>query len=367
MVNNLRLIVKRNVLTIILLTVAFGLAHFLRQPISLFPTMVDWQTISTLSGLLIITTGIKESGLFYFLASRIARQIGNERLLALFLVILAAILSMFLTNDIALFIVVPLTLTLQQIAERDYSKLIVFEAIAVNVGSSLTPIGNPQNIYLWHHWGISFPGFVREMLPIVSLMSAWLLAMTYVCFPSREIGTANKHQTVIDRALFTISVTLLPLFIVSIELGSGKYFLLIIFLAMLITRKNILLKCDWGLILLFMVIFIDLDLICKLKTVNHFLAQLDFSNLQTVFLSGALFSQVISNVPSAILLAKHSPNFKIIAYGVNIGGNGLLIASFANLIALRFSNKINRYFSFHLYSLSYFLITLISSFYLLLH
>ncbi len=358
MVNNIRSALKRNLLTVVLLVAALGLAYGLRQPLRLFPAMVDWKTIFTLSGLLLITTGIKESGLFYLLAYRIARKIDNERLLALFLIFLAAILSMFLTNDIALFIVVPLTLTLQQIVENDYSKIIIFEAIAVNAGSSLTPIGNPQNIYLWHQWGVSFHSFVREMIPVFSVMSIWLLAMTFLCFPSRKIEVANNHNNVVDQGLFIISAILLVVFVSSIELCLGTYFLPIILLVILITRKSIFLKCDWGLILLFVVIFVDLDLICRLKAVNYLLAMLDFSNIRTLFLSGALFSQVISNVPSAILLTKHSTNFKIIAYGVNIGGNGLLIGSFANLIALRFSDKKTTYFLFHIYSLPYFIITL---------
>jgi Na+/H+ antiporter NhaD/arsenite permease-like protein len=354
---------RRNVLTGVLLAVALGLAYVLRQPLRLFPAMVDWNTIFTLSGLLLITTGIKESGLFYLLAYRISRRIDNERLLALFLVFLAAILSMFLTNDIALFIVVPITLTLQQIVESDYSKIIIFEAIAVNVGSSLTPIGNPQNIYLWHQWGISFHGFVREMMPVVSIMSIGLIAMIFLCFPSKKIEVANNHNNIVDRGLFIISAILLVVFVSSIELGYETYFLPIILFVILITRKSIFLKCDWGLVLLFIIIFIDLNLICRFKAVNHLLAMLDFSNVRVLFLSSALFSQVISNVPSAILLTNHSSNFKIIAYGVNIGGNGLLIGSFANLIALRFSNRKYNYFSFHVYSLPYFIITLISSFY----
>ncbi len=142
MVNNIQSTLKGNLLTVVLLVAALGLAYVLRQPLCLFPAMVDRKTISTLSGLLLITTGIKESGLFYFFAYRIARKIDNERLLAMFLIFFATILSMFVTNNIALFIVVPLTLTLQQIVESDYSKIIIFEAIAVNVGSSLTPIGN---------------------------------------------------------------------------------------------------------------------------------------------------------------------------------------------------------------------------------
>jgi len=349
-----------------LLAAALGLVYALRQPLRLFPAMVDWKTISTLSGLLLITTGIKESGLFYLFAYRIARKIDNERLLALFLISLAAILSMFLTNDIALFIVVPLTLTLQQIVESNYSKIIIFEAIAVNVGSSLSPIGNPQNIYLWHQWGISFHSFVRKMIPVVSIMSIWLLAMTFLCFPSKKIEVANNHTNVVDRGLFIISAILLVIFISSIELGYETNILPIIFLVILITRKIIFLKCDWGLILLFIVIFVDLDLICRLKAVNNLLAMPDFDNIRALFLSGALFSQVISNVPSAILLTNRSTNFKIIAYGVNIGGNGLLIGSFANLIALRFFNRTYNYFAFHAYSLPYFIGTLISSYYLLI-
>ncbi len=366
MVNNIRSVLKGNLLTVLLLAAALGLARFLHQPLSQFPSMVDWKTISTLSGLILITTGIKESGLFYLAAYRISQKIDNERLLALFLVFLAAVLSMFLTNDIALFIVVPLTLTLQQIVKGDYSKIIIFEAIAVNAGSSLTPIGNPQNIFLWHQWGIPFFGFVREMLPLVAIMAGWLLAMVIICFPSRQIRAANNHSNAVDRGLFTVSAILLISFIYSIETGYETYFLPMVFLVMLVTRKDIFLKCDWGLILLFIAIFIDIDLICHLKPVNHLLAMLDFKDPRVLFLSGAFFSQAISNVPSSILLAKHSSNFEIIAYGVNIGGNGLLISSFANLIAMRFCHKKYKCLSFHIYSLPYFIITLVSCWYLLI-
>lgn len=359
MVNNILSTLKRNFLTIVLLATACGLMYAIHQPLSLLPSMVDWETISTLSGLLLITTGIKESGLFHLVAYHIAKKINNYRVLALFLISLAAILSMFLTNDIALFIVIPLTLTLQQIVGSNYSKIIIFEALAVNVGSSLTPIGNPQNIYLWHNWGISFYGFIKEMIPLVSMMSTLLLLMAFLCFSSKKIKVINNQTNVVDRGLFVVSTLLLVGFILSIDLGYEASFLIITFLSMLIIRKSIFLKCDWGLILLFIAIFIDLDLVCRLNVVSQLLAMLDFNNIRTLLLSGALFSQLISNVPSTILLVKHSANFKMIAYGVNIGGNGLLIGSFANLIALRFSANKRSYLYFHAYSLPYFIISLI--------
>ncbi len=364
--NSIKSVLSRNVLTVILMAIALGLAYILRQPLKSFPSAVDWDTIFTLSGLLLITTGIKESGLFYVVAYRITLRIDNERLLALFLAFLAAIFSMFLTNDISLFILIPLTLTLQQITERDYSRIIFFEAIAVNVGSSLTPIGNPQNIYLWHQWGISFFVFVKEMIPLVFIMLFWLIGMIVLCFPSRKIQVNNNRNYSVDRKLFVICAVLLVGFVLSIELGYELYFLPVVFLFMLLNRKDIFFKCDWGLIFLFIVIFIDVDLVCRFKFVTHLLNMLYFHNIQTLFLFSALFSQLISNVPSAILLANHTSNYKIIAYGVNIGGNGMLIGSFANLIALRFLKKKENYLYFHLYSLPYFAITLISCLWLLI-
>ncbi len=351
---------KKNFLLVILLVTALGLAVALGQPLRRLPGLVDWNTIVTLSGLLLITTGIKESGLFYLAAYRISRQIDSERLLALFLVCISAILAMFLTNDIALFIIVPLTLCLQQISDTDYSKIIIFEAIGTNVGSALTAIGNPQNIFLWHQWDVSFSCFIKEMAPLVFIMSLELFALIVLCFSSKKLKCANNHHPVVDRGLFYFSAILLIVFIVSIELHDEKYFLGAIFLLLFLVRKKVILKTDWTLIFLFIVIFINLNLICHFEGLQHLLARLNFNNPHMVFLSGAFMSQAISNVPSAILLANYSSSFKMIAYGVNIGGNGLLIGSFANLIAMRFIKKQFKYCLFHAYSLPYFTITLIS-------
>ncbi len=352
------LFVKKNYLLTAFVVASVGLSLILRQPLRRLPTFVDWNTIITLSGLLLITMGIKESGLFYLIAYRISRRIDNERFLALFLIFISLILSVFLTNDITLFIIVPLTLSLQEISDNDYSKTVVFEAIAVNVGSSLTAIGNPQNIFLWHQWGISFLSFIKEMTPLVLIMSAWLFIFAFFAFPSKRIKLNHAQHPPVNRRLFFLSAFLLILFIFSVELNFERYLLLVIILAFLFFDKKIISETDWGLILLFIFIFIDIQLLCQLKEIGHILTHLDFNNTRTLLLSGSLLSQVISNVPATILLSHYSSNFKIISYGVNIGGNGLLIGSFANLIALRFINNKSKYFVFHVYSISYFIITL---------
>jgi len=196
---------KRNHLLVVSLFVLFILALTAGQPIQHYPAFIDWGTIVTLTGLLLITTAIKESGLFYFLAYRISRRINDERCLALFLIFASVVLSMFLTNDITLFIIVPLTLSLQKISSSDYVKFIIFEAIAVNVGSSLTAIGNPQNIFLWHQWDISFLLFIKEMTPLVLIMTLWLLLFLLIAFPPKKIAPINHQHLQVDRWLFLVS------------------------------------------------------------------------------------------------------------------------------------------------------------------
>ncbi len=346
---------KRNRLLAISFFIFLLLVPLTEIPIYCYPDFVDWDTIITLTGLLLLTAGIKKSGMFSFIAYRISKDIHNERYLAVFLVFTAAILSMFLTNDIALFIIVPLTVSLRKISNTDYIKIIIFEAIGVNVGSSLTPIGNPQNIFLWHQWDISFFKFLMEMAFPVSLMSILLFAFLLVFFRSRQINHVKNRCPDVKKHLFCISTAFLIIFIISIELDHEIYFLPFIFITYLIKNRKVLFSADWGLILLFIIIFIDLHLFSELGPVQQLFNQLHLENPKNLFISGAFLSQMISNVPAAILLTKYSDNFQIIAHAVDIGGNGLMLASFANLIALRFIEDRSKYWQFHKYSLAYFL------------
>ena len=132
------------------LLILLGLLLACFAPFSLrqLPAAVDWSTILTLGGLLMLTKGIEASGYFDVLGRRLVQRFQSERSLALFLTAAAALLSTFLTNDVALFILVPLTLTLRRYSSLPIARLVIFEALAVNAGSLLTPIGNPQNILL---------------------------------------------------------------------------------------------------------------------------------------------------------------------------------------------------------------------------
>ena len=165
----LKFIIKEKILATFLFLLIL-LSFIYPYKIGNYPYFVDWKTITALAGLLIITTGLKESGYFYQLSKRFLIKLKNEKKLALFLVILSALLSTFLTNDITLFITVPLTLSFQKILSNEIEKVVIFEAIAVNIGSLLTPIGNPQNMFLWHRWNISFAYFIVRMFTLFALL-----------------------------------------------------------------------------------------------------------------------------------------------------------------------------------------------------
>ncbi len=324
-----------------------------------YPHFIDWRTIMALTGLLVITTGLKESGYFNFITKRMLKRFHDERTLSLFLVLFSALLSAFITNDITLFIVIPLTFSIQSVIKNDISKLIIFEAIAVNVGSALTPIGNPQNLYLWHRWNISFLYFIFKMSPLVIIQLVLLLIFIWIVFPREKIRNSNdKNVEKYKKPLLWSSIILMFVYIVSIELKLTYIVLIIIILFYFLTYRKILLKVDWLLILLFMIIFIDFHIVSNIPIISRIVRSVMESNSAgKVFSLSILTSQLISNVPASVFISKFTNNWFAISYGVNIGGNGLVIGSIANIIALRMSNSKNIWINFHKFSVPFLLVT----------
>ena len=328
------------------------------EKITAYPDFVDWHTVLNLTGLLIVVTAIKESAFFGRFSHSLLAKTATERGLAFVIVALSGILAMFLTNDIALFITVPLTLGFRDVVKNDVKKLIIFQALAVNVGSALTPVGNPQNLFLWHQWGISFFRFVGKMAPLFVVMSVVLVVFVWISFPSRKLSFHSKQRkNDVDTTMFILSIVVLAGFILSIELGVAYDALAAVVLIYLIFYRKIFVKTDWALLLLFMVMFIDFHLLSEDPLVAKFVSQFDLSKSSGIFLSSLFFSQVMSNVPATIFMTKFSSGWFAIAYGVNAGGNGLVMASLANIIALRFVKERSIWIGFHKYSILYLVIT----------
>lgn len=321
-----------------------------------YPQLVDWPTIRTLLGLLILTRGIEASGWLSRLAVRVAQHLHTERALALFLMVLSVALAMFLTNDVALFVVVPLTLSLGAIVNLPLRRLVIFEAIAVNCGALLTPVGNPQNIFLWQHSGVTFLTFIWQMLPLFLCCLALLGVFIGMAFKPRPIETAAvRDAPVFDRRLLLVSLILYLPFLVMTDLHQGVLALGLVAIVMLIAAPRILWQIDWPLMGVFVLMFIDLRLLTEQAWLTQAITALDLHRPLRLFATGALLSQGLSNVPASILLSGYSTDWRVIAWGVNVGGFGLLIGSLANLIALRIGRQRGSLLAFHAWSIPFFL------------
>jgi len=342
--------------TLLSVFVLFSTLHPVR--LAEYPGLVDWPTIATLTGLLLITAGIEESGVLHALAVRILRVVPDERRLALFLLVASALLSALLTNDIALFIVVPLTLSLRQHVVLPVGRLVIFEAFAVNTGSMLTPIGNPQNIFLWQSSGVHVHEFVSAMWPPVLVAGGCLALFARFAFRPRPLGL--KALTVsmdVQRPLLYVSALLFLPFLVLADLRHAGSALLVTTLVFLVFHRKVLQRLDWPLLLVFVLMFVDLRLMGELPWVHAALASVDLGRPLTLFGTGALLSQVMSNVPATILLSQYSHDWRSLAWGADVGGFGLVIGSLANLIALRLGRQPGAFWAFHAWSLPFFLCT----------
>lgn len=322
--------------------------------IASYPTLVDWPTMAALTGLLALTKGLELSGALQRLGRWLIGFMATERAAALCLMLAAALLSMVLTNDVALFVVVPLTLGVCRITGLPATRLIVFEALAVNAGSALTPIGNPQNLFLWQLSGAPFGAFVLHMLPLVTALMLALLVLTFWVFRDRPIQPLDEQAPArLDRTLLGVSLALYTPFLVACELHGAGWAVATVLGVLLLLRPAVLARLDWGLLLVFLLMFVDLRLLVGLDIVRRAVHTLDLDQARHLYLAGIGASQIVSNVPAAIALAEYSADWHVLAYGVNIGGFGLMIGSLANLIALRMTGDRNAWLSFHGYAVPF--------------
>ncbi|AMQ17829.1 SLC13 family permease [Thermococcus peptonophilus] len=315
------------------------------------PGLVDWGSLSLIGSLILVSRGLELSGIFTRLSCRlISLSGGSERKLAFILLPTVALSSAVIMNDTAMLIFIPLVITLSQISGKDLRSLIVLSAIAANVGSALTPIGNPQNVIIWSYYGISFHSFVLRMFPFVFLWLLLLLFFAYFIFKD-EIEQRELPPVSVRKSLLWAAILLLAADMTIAQEGKAPWTFPITLGALLLIGREVLLGFDWALFLTFAFIFADFGEIARVLSS----ARISFPDSGLgLFITSALLSQIVSNVPATVLLLG-GRDWISLAVGVNIGGTGLIIGSLANLIAVRIGDVGIR--EFHRYSLPFLMIT----------
>ncbi len=284
-------------------------------------SMDEAQVLVVLFALFVAVKGVERSGALSWIARRVER--GNR--LSLKLVLTTFVLSMLVTNDAALVVMVPLTLALR-IDHKDM--LVILEALAANAGSALTPFGNPQNLFIYWHYGLSPSEFMLAILPFV-IFFLLLLGFSAMLFRARPVFSAGALPEAcvdISAAFFYV---LMLVFVILTVLRVMPVWANIVVVAYVYLFDKGTLRIDYALLLSFFFFFGIADNLSAIFATH-------MEHPMNVFLISAAASQVISNVPAAVVMAEFTANWKALLWGTSVGGFGSLVGSLANLIAYRF-------------------------------
>jgi Na+/H+ antiporter NhaD/arsenite permease-like protein len=299
---------------------------------------IDFRVLSLLFCLMAVVAGFQKTGVFLVLSEKMLKKVANTRSLSFVLIMLCFFSSMWITNDVALITFVPFAILVLSITGQTQLILIVviLQTIAANLGSMLTPVGNPQNLYLYSKYNIPVIDFLRITLPITAV-SFLLLCITVFVIKKEHLSFLLSHNEKTDKHKpYTIALYS-GLFLVCLacvlRLIDYRFTLLLIVFATLIFDREVLKKVDYSLLLTFVSFFVFVGNIGNITAVKDFLGSLLEGK---ELLVSILASQIISNVPAAVLLSAFTKDYKALLLGTDIGGLGTLVASLASLISYKF-------------------------------
>ena len=324
--------------------------------------MINYYALSLIIAFMLVSRGLELSGIFNHIVVELLTRVRRPLLLLVLLTIVSGLSASLIMNDAALFIYVSLAIAFIRSMNVDKNITLTLLVLSINMGSALTPIGNPQNIIIWQTYGISFHELVCYMAPLVIISLSIIIISVYMLLKKNTsvAGITRKLPKIyLNRRLFCASIVLFVVDIVLAQVGYSVIGLIITVLTYLVVEKNILLGIDYGLIGVFTLMFIDFT---ELSRILQGLLVIHLSKSYMIILIAAPLSQLISNVPATIMLVNHVDKLVALAVGVNIGGTGSIIGSLANIIALRLGRLETR--KFLKISIPYFII-LLTIFYIL--
>mgnify|MGYP002610858455 CR=1 FL=1 len=317
------------------------ISMFFVRPDRAYAEYIDTRVLALLFCLMTIMEGFKKTGLFEQMANTLLKKVHTFRQLMLVLVGLCFFCSMWITNDVALLTFVPFTILVLRMAKLDQRMIpvITMETIAANLGSMATPVGNPQNLYLYSVSGMSALSFVKVMGPL-SLVS--LLLLIGGCLLQKnesmqieQIRRKTKKNKTAENLilLFLFCVSLATVLrVLSWPVLLGITLLICLFLFGSGKEEFLPLRVDYSLLLTFVAFFIFIGNAGRISAFSLWLNQIIEGREVIV---AVLASQIISNVPTALLLSGFTNKISLLIIGTNLGGLGTLIASMASLISYR--------------------------------
>lgn len=309
---------------------------FLVPPDTKYAGYIDMHTILILFCLMAVMAGLKDIGLFQTVGETLLKKIHSQRGVAAVLIFLCFISSMLITNDVALITFVPLALLILKMAKMNASLcfIVTLMTIAANLGSMLTPIGNPQNLYLYSVSGMSLADFLLLMLPYTLLAAVLLLLCIRFRFRAEKVSVSiSQKESSLNRFRLIYYLVLFVLCLLAVAKICPIWILfIVILLAVLKDKWRLLLKIDYSLLATFVFFFVFIGNMGRFPAFRDFLMNILQGHVKPV---AVLSSQIISNVPAALLLSGFTDDWSSLITGTNLGGLGTLIASMASLISYK--------------------------------
>ncbi len=324
----------RRELTLCISFLAAVISCFFVPPDGAYLGYLDLRTLALLYALMVVVAGLRHAGVFTLLAHRLCARAGSVRAMGITLVLLSFFSAMLITNDVALLTFVPFAVVVLGMAhqEKELIWVVLLQTVAANLGSVLTPVGNPQNLYLYSRYHLSMADFFSATGPL------WLIALAVVLLLSLRLSRSHVdiflgEEPELDKKSLVLYLLLFALCLaVVLRLVSWYVMLPVLIVVLLILDRRRLKEADFLLLLTFVCFFVFAGNLARVPAVEAMLSRL---LLGRELLVGALVSQVISNVPAALLLSGFTESGRELLLGVNIGGLGTPIASLASLISLK--------------------------------
>lgn len=308
---------------------------FLVPPSAEYIEYIDFRVLCLLFSLMGVVAGFKSVGAFKWLTYQLLRRIKNGRVLGLTLVMLPFFASMLVTNDVALLVFVPFTMLLLSGlgCEKNIIPIIVMQTVAANLGSMATPVGNPQNLFLYSAFNLGAGEFFSVTLPLTAVSLVCLCTGTLPIMPKALPEQNLESEKITSLGKFAVYGLLFVLCLLTVfRVVPYQLTTAILVISLLIINRKLFSEIDFMLLLTFVCFFIISENLGRVQIVRDFLQSL---LSKSTLLTSVGASQIISNVPAAVLLSGFTDNWRELLAGVNIGGLGTPIASLASLITLK--------------------------------
>ena len=323
-------IIKKEAVLIIATTLAIITSFFSTPKIE----YIDFKVLVLLFNLMVVVAAFKELKVLDSIAMWLLSKCASHKSITATLVFITFFASTIVTNDVALITFVPITLILSKKININPVLIVIFQTLAANLGSSLTPMGNPQNLFIYSFFNIAPFEFFKITMPLFLISIIFLILIIIIGKNTTYNFEIENVKVTSLKKVIIFSVLLFIILLSVFHIIDYKITFIMTLAIVLIINKSLLKFVDYSLLLTFIAFFIFIGNISSMQSINNIMSNL-LSSSENTYFSSIVVSQVISNVPSAILMSGFTNHFRELLLGVNIGGLGTLIASLASVISYK--------------------------------